>query len=314
MRTYGRYAFFGVCLLFITLCGIKGNLVFSSGSNLVKNVTIINQDGTYELDSLKQAEKSIEDTSQTPMDFTVWGEKTGEAVSTLEGLKQTTVSVLSIYGSSELLLPYGKILQKEDLEGCLLGEKTAEKLFGSHKVEGESVQYQGKEFQIRGVLSEPEEILVIQKSAAGDGTLNRITVKAQKGRRVSETVSAFKSKYGLSGEVLRFDFYQNFNWLVELIPGKWSDFDGWTQNMEEKTQEFSLLSGVQKSTMEVLYLTKIKQGIFYMVFAILLFFGIIWVLGAKAYKTGIFKFRKHSIIKNKEIGSGRYEKNNRNND
>lgn len=59
-----------------------------------------------------------------------------------------------------------------------------------------------------------------------------------------------------------------------MIPGKWSDFDGWNHNWEEKKKEFTLLLQLEKSTLEVIYMTEIKNAIGYLAFAMVLCMGL----------------------------------------
>ena len=157
-----------------------------------------------------------------------------------------SIVILTICGSSEYLFPYGKVLHQEDKEGCLIGKKTAEKLFGSHKAEGLVLKYNNKEFQVRGVFNKPEEILVIQKREEMEGRLNRVTVKKERGKTAAETARLFGDTYGIYGEVLRWDYYQSLTWILEMIPGKWSDFEGFRKNLESKKEEFRILSYVEK--------------------------------------------------------------------
>lgn len=104
---------------------------------------------------------------EEPVGFTAWEEESDQRITDGEGLRSASASLLRIFGTSEYLLPYGKILQASDKEGCLIGEKTAQKLFGSGKAEGLMVLCGGRELVIRGVIKEPEEILVFQETEKG---------------------------------------------------------------------------------------------------------------------------------------------------
>lgn len=280
-----------MCLLCSICLMITGTVLWKETRCYDNYVTIVNTDGGYEEDVCNELEEKQQWLEREKlMSYTLWGEKQGVFVSDGENLRQTSTTVLTIRGSSEHLLPYGKILQKEDKSGCLIGRKTAWQLFGTYHVENLYVQYEKQIFQVRGVLNEPEDILVIQKQSSIDTILDRITVKKQSGRSVPETVSDFTGRYGVSGEVIRFDFYGGLSWVFELIPGKWSDFSGWKQNISSVKKQWGVLESAEKSTMEIMFLRHTKKAV--------ICFMISWVLGSLA--VGIV-FRGHNRRQNSKI-------------
>lgn len=173
-------------------------------------------------------ERMREDEAQCeePLGFTAWSQRE-ETVMALDGCRRTQAAVVRICGSSEYLIPYGKILQEGDEEGCLIGRKTAETLFKSHNVTGLSVSCGGREYVVRGVLSAPEELLVI----AGEETeaYDHITLDIRGGNERT-AAEKFLARHGLSMQCMnRAGFRKTFS-LTELLPGSWSDFAGWKQN------------------------------------------------------------------------------------
>lgn len=262
MSRYSRYIGTVVCLLGSICLIITGTVLWKETRCYDNYVTIVNTDGGYEEDVCNELDEKQEWLEREKlMSYTLWGEKQGVSVSDGENLRQTSTTVLTIRGSSEYLLPYGKILQKEDKSGCLIGRKTAWQLFGTYHAENLYVQYEKQIFQVRGVLNEPEDILVIQKQSNIDTILNRITVKKQSGRSVPQTVADFTERYGVSGEVIRFDFYSGLSWVFELIPGKWSDFSGWKQNISSVKKQWGVLESAEKSTMEIVFLSHTKKAV-----------------------------------------------------
>lgn len=262
MSRYSRYIGTVVCLLGSICLIITGTVLWKETRCYDNYVTIVNTDGGYEEDVCNELDEKQEWLEREKlMSYTLWGEKQGVSVSDGENLRQTSTTVLTLRGSSEYLLPYGKILQKEDKSGCLIGRKTAWQLFGTYHAENLYVQYEKQIFQVRGVLNEPEDILVIQKQSNIDTILNRITVKKQSGRSVPQTVADFTERYGVSGEVIRFDFYGGLSWVFELIPGKWSDFSGWKQNISSVKKQWGVLESAEKSTMEIMFLSHTKKAV-----------------------------------------------------
>lgn len=163
---------------------------------------------------------------EEPLGFTAWSQRE-ETVMALDGCRRVQTDVIRICGSSEYLIPYGKILQEGDEEGCLIGRKTAETLFKSHNVTGLSVSCGGREYVVRGVLSAPEELLVI----AGEETeaYDHITLDIRGGNERT-AAEKFLARHGLSMQCMnRAGFRKTFS-LTELLPGSWSDFAGWKQN------------------------------------------------------------------------------------
>ena len=273
MSKYGRYVGDAVCLLCAIFLIIMGSVLWKETKCYDNYVTIVNTEGEYGENICSQLEEKQEVLEkESRMSYTIWGEKQGAFVSNEENLRQTNTTVLTIRGSSEYLLPYGKILQKEDKRGCLIGRKTAWQLFGTYHAENLYVQYENQIFQVRGVVSEPENILVIQKQSNIDTILNRITVKKQSGSSVAETVQDFTVRYNVGGEVLRFDFYSGISWIFELIPGKYSDFSGWKQNASSVKKQWILLDSTEKSMMEIVFLKQRKKAFTCFIFA--------WLLGS----------------------------------
>lgn len=261
MNGYGRYIGGVVCLLCIFCLVIMGTAFWQEGSFYENYVTIINPDGVYEDTICNDMDKKQESLEQEKrMSYTFWGEKRGILINDKENLRQANVNVLTIRGSSEFLIPCGKILQKDDKKGCLIGRKTAEELFGTHHAENLYIQYEHEIFQVRGIVDEPEDIFVIQKQGNTDAVLDHITIKRQSGRTVPETVQDLKTRYGVDGEALRFDFYRRGSWILELIPGKWSDFSGWRQNIRSAENKWKLLESTEKSSLEVVRLEQSKRA------------------------------------------------------
>jgi hypothetical protein len=251
-----------MCLLSAVCLFIAGITYWQKTSCYENYVTIINKTGSYEEEFCNLIDEKQETLEiEKIMNFTFWGEEADVLISDKENLRQTRTTLLTIRGSSEHLIPYGKILQKEDKKGCLIGKKTAEKLFGTHRAENLYVQYENQMFQVRGILNEPEDILVIQKQSTIDAILNGITIKRKSHSTVPETVENFCVTYGVNGEALRFDFYRGFSWLLELIPGKWSDFSGWKQNISAVKKEWELLESSEKSMSELNFLRHTKKAI-----------------------------------------------------
>lgn len=223
LRTMSR-----LCVLLAAVCFLVYGLTAirtadaRSGGVLLAAAERENVPDAADVERMREEEAQCEE----PLGFTAWSQRE-ETVMALDGCRRTQTDVIRICGSSEYLIPYGKILQEGDEEGCLIGRKTAETLFKSHNVTGLSVSCGGREYVVRGVLSAPEELLVI----AGEETeaYDHITLDIRGGNERT-AAEKFLARHGLSMQCMnRAGFRKTFS-LTELLPGSWSDFAGWKQN------------------------------------------------------------------------------------
>lgn len=187
------------------------------------------------------------------VEFTVWKEEKRQRVEGVDGGRSVIADIVEINGSSELLYPGGTILHTGDTDGCLIGEETAEKLFGSRRVEGLALCCGGRELTVRGVVRSSKAVLVVQ-AADPDSRFTRITIRP--GRAGAGRVGAeqFAAAYGLSVRQVRYDLFSGERFM-EMIPGKWSDFAGWRQSVQRFGEDASLLLAMEKSGREEQYLT-----------------------------------------------------------
>lgn len=176
-----------------------------------------------------------ENSTENPVKLTAWNQKRGQTVTaTRTDRAAFSVPVISINGSSENLIPYGKILHEEDKEGCLIGAETAEQLFGSREVEGLSVCYDGQEFFVRGVLKTPEHFLMFQETAE-DASFYGICIRRTDGTKSHRMETEnFRNRYGLPMICKKSrNRLPTMEEIGEMIPGKWSDFEAWKENFAE---------------------------------------------------------------------------------
>ena len=108
--------------------------------------------------------RRLEKQQNTPLAFTLWEEEKDALAENAAWNRQTKVSVLLLNGDSDLLFG-GPVLKKDDTDGCLIDTATAEALFGSRNVVGSALQYAGRTWIIRGILSDMTPVLVVQAAA-----------------------------------------------------------------------------------------------------------------------------------------------------
>ena len=76
--------------------------------------------------------------------------------------RSSNADILLLCGDSHSVLPWGKNLPESDTEGCILGASLAEQLFGGTEVEGQQILYNGRELTVRGIVKEPQNIMLCQ--------------------------------------------------------------------------------------------------------------------------------------------------------
>ena len=113
------------------------------------------------------------------------------------------------------------------------------------RVEGQQILYNGRELTVRGIVKEPQNIMLCQ-SAANDETAsgtqtgsngNQQTGSSEnnqqeicydkisllytdKSKAINRTAAEFISRYGLDGQILHYEYKRNLSWFTDLIPGK----------------------------------------------------------------------------------------------
>ena len=181
--------------------------------------------------------------------FTAWGEAADQTVTDPDLGKSVQTNVVWLYGSSEWILPACAVLPADDGKGCLIGKNTAWKLFGSTNVTGLQICVDHQTRTIRGVVQQPGNGVYLQRTEQKKKVFRRLTLASDK----TEEAQNFLLQYGLTGHVLRMDYLRNWKTLLELVPGKWSDFSGWKENMQTRKQQLRQIAKMRKTGIEYYY-------------------------------------------------------------
>lgn len=258
-------------------------------------ITIQSAEGSFtrsEIESIRQDTASADT-------FTAWTERKNQVVKAVINERSSNVDILLLCGDSHSVLPWGKNLPESDTAGCIIGASLAEQLFGGTEVEGQQILYNGRELAVRGVVKEPQNIMLCQ-SITNDETVpktqtgnsgNQQTGSSEnnqqeiyydkisllytdKSRAINRTAAEFISRYGLDGQILHYEYKRNLSWFTDLIPGKWSDFSGWKENMKTLQSDEKILKQCEKSTVESLYLEWIwKRNICFVLCVVMVAFS-----------------------------------------
>lgn len=165
--------------------------VYDLGASLDRKTAenLMNQAALTQEEESSDFEKPNEngETMEYPHDILLFTEKKEQYVENPVWYRRARITAVEILGDSTLLFPFGYPLEAGDLRGCLLGEESAWELFGGSEVIGEEIVYEGRTYEIRGILPE-RNILVIE--GGGDTGFSLVGIwgetPLQKDKRIGE--------------------------------------------------------------------------------------------------------------------------------
>lgn len=241
-----RAVFFLAACLSILLAG----LALQDAGRIRQNISILLENSPVtgaQVDAMRNTEQARED----GIDFVAWQEYKNKRVTNVDGTGVASANVLEFSGSSELLALERHLPQEDVAKSCLIGERTAEELYGSRSARGNILCYEGREYTVQGVLREPENLVVLQNDDENAG-FGRLTIAPEEGRSRGRTAEQFLAGYGLDGGQLRYDML-GLSYFVELAPGKWSDFAQVKQSALKMQDDIVCLLATEKSSIELLW-------------------------------------------------------------
>ena len=241
-----RAVFFLAACLSILLAG----LALQDAGRIRQNISILLENSPVtgaQVDAMRNMEQARED----GIDFVAWQEYKNIRVMNVDGTGAASANVLEFSGSSELLALERHLPQEDVAKSCLIGERTAEELYGSRSARGNILCYEGREYTVQGVLREPGNLVVLQNDDENAG-FGRLTIAPEEGRSRGRTAEQFLAGYGLDGRQLRYDML-GLSYFVELAPGKWSDFAQVKQSVLKMQDDIVCLLATEKSSIELLW-------------------------------------------------------------
>ena len=242
-----------LCLFAAGFFGVQSFKAGEKADSLWQNVTICMAEelSVEDVGNLwdKVSDAAAEDDGKA-FGFTAWKEQIDQTVTDPDLGRSVQTHVVSLYGSSESVLPVAPVLDADDAAGCLVAKNTAWQLFGSTDVVGQTICVDTNVYTIRGIVMIPATGVYVQirgnESVHKQMKFNRLTL----GVADTESGNQFLSEYALTGRVIRSDNLLDVTRYTELIPGKWSDFDGWKQNWKRLQQEIRQNRMMRKTTIE----------------------------------------------------------------
>lgn len=246
---------FCLAALFLWMASVLGNKAESYFRNISIRAETRGFDTEWINSAIKQQEITKVGEGESELEdketFAVWTELKNESISAMEGGKNSVTNVIAVYGPSHCLLPLGKNLLPEDKEGCIIGVELAEELFGTHLAEGQQLEWAGKTMTVRGVLREPEHFLMVEASGLRDAiTFDRINISLSDSQDRIVAGERFINRHGLAAQELQWNHRYGWKWLSEMVPAKWSDFEGWRENFQKHKKAVEFVKNTEKSAIE----------------------------------------------------------------
>lgn len=91
----------------------------------------------------------------------------------------------------------------------------------------------------------------------------RISIAVDKGIDRRKVCEEFILSQGLSAHALRWDYLYGVEWLEEMLPSDWSDFDGWKADLEEWSRAVEIVKTAARSSIEEMGLKYRRRGLFF---------------------------------------------------
>lgn len=235
------------CLAISFCCWLLGGLLDQKVRDFSHRVSVCSLEGGFDAEVVC----TVSGESGEAIEGTAWRELQDEMVSAKRSGRTGLADVLMIYGDSRGVLPYAGRMTADDTEGCIIGVELAEDLFGGRLVQGQQLVYGGRLLTVRDVIQEPAKLLVCETDAPEKTPFAGISFFADDPAKKRRSDGDLIGRYGPRAEVVRFDLYENLKWLEELIPGQWSDFDGWRKNFTRKCREAEIVKRAEKNSIEI---------------------------------------------------------------
>lgn len=257
-RIKSNFIIAAVCILISCVFITAGLCQFKNGSSFLHNLTILADGSGFSTSWLKDifVKSNTEEVS-----FAAWTELKGEQVFENNGSRHYNTDVCAVYGESGCILPFGQNLPVSDKQGCIIGIKLSEELFGNYNAEGQEIVWKDRVWIVRGVVKKPSSLFMAQVSGMADKIkFDRINIRLEREKDRRRTGEDFINRHGLYASVLRWDYLYSMAWLEEVIPGRWSDFQGFKENLKKHGKAAGLVRNTEKTSIEAEGLSCQKKG------------------------------------------------------
>jgi len=141
--------------------------------------------------------------------------------------------VYKLVGESSLLFPDEPLLRSTDTEGCLISRGLAWQMYGDLQVSGSTVQYDGQDFVIRGLLHRDDLVFVTVNDGENETDyMEHLIIKADSYRGKELYKERITQNCGIKfSEELT--LYQRLHSIPYLLPNRMSNFSQWVDMFEQ---------------------------------------------------------------------------------
>lgn len=212
MGKYVRLIFRIICVSAVLLLYMAARQSLGRLSACEKSALILMETSPLNAARLEEMRRG-EAGQELPREFTAWSQENEVQVENKNLLCSHTVAAVAVCGRSDLVLPGTARLDEEDLDGCLIDENTARKLFGNTNVTGLSVEIGGKKKTIRGILYDAEDTVLYEESSA-DQKFTSLTVSLGNNTTYDTIRQDFMARHALAGKFVRMD---TLGWILEIL-------------------------------------------------------------------------------------------------
>ena len=143
--------------------------------------------------ALERQEQNKEE--EKSLNLTLWGSQKKQTVKYEEFAREASADVITICGASRLLFPQQVSLEAGDYEGCLISEDIAYELFGNKNIKDYPIVWDGKDYQVRGVLKDLTKTVVLQAGKETKEILTATALQVPEGKE-NETLKTYEGRYG----------------------------------------------------------------------------------------------------------------------
>ena len=165
--------------------------------------------------------------------------------------KETEVSVLSLTCASSGIVMATAELNRDDEAGCLLDPDSLYALFGTTKAQGQRLTWQGKTYQVRGVLLTEQACMVVQnqeQEADLTGVILNVKKEFYRGQYSQNELASYPLK---EESYYTKDYFSFFHWLE--TPNQWSDLSFYADLKKECQTRLEHIRYGNKDVLETVY-------------------------------------------------------------
>lgn len=172
-----------------------------------------------------------------PFSYVIWGTEGTHLLENQDLGRTSRVEVYAVDGNSQLLLPSTAMLDGTITDGCLLGEKAAQELFGVTDATGLSVTMDGHTYQVLGMLTRETQGAVFSAKDLHATRLDHMTIETSENSTLSMLEQTVEWKIGFAGTAFDYRFINSvvgllsiglcillWLWLLRLMFREWKNY------------------------------------------------------------------------------------------